>query len=107
MIYVHNSRHLQQVFIPLHGTMPDGACTLLLHGEVSLKDTEVALHTMSAERQYICVRFRLPKKMAKGEYTYSLRCGDAQLSSGVAQLGGYEDKAEQIVIDKQYKQYGA
>ena len=108
MIYLHNTLHLQQAYIPVNGDVPGGALTLYLHGNVSEKDTEVALYKLRLSgRQYLCVRWRFAARLDKGEYRYELRVDGKAVADGIAQIGEYEQRVHEYQAPVTYRQYGA
>lgn len=107
MIYLHNIKRLQWVYIPVNGDVPDGALTLFLHGNVNLKDTEVSVISTRRGRQYFRCYWRFADKMEKGEYYYELRVDGKPIAEGLAQIGEYEAQRRQYNKTIEYKQYGA
>lgn len=107
MIYLHNTLGLQWCYIPQGLDAPQDEMSLVLHGNVTEKDTTAQVLYTRRSREYVRVTFRFQEKLDKGEYRYELRSGDVVVSEGLAQIGEYEAQRRQYNKTIEYKQYGA
>lgn len=106
MLYIKKTTSVQEVTIPRNLSMPtEGKVTLALADVMG--DGEVATTVESIDiydRVYV-VGVKLPKKVAEGEYEYTLRIGNAVVATGIAQVGDYKGEIISYEQETDIEQY--
>jgi hypothetical protein len=99
MIYLKQTEDVQRVFIPKHNdsAAPMSAISLRFHG--SLSEGECEIVEIKQSSLYYELLIKLPEDMLPGEYSYSLRDSDIELSSGVFAVDGQIQKIEYLLGD--------
>lgn len=109
MIYLDNTTDAQTVLLPVSLTAVDIAgldLTFSARSTVNL-DTPVSATVLDLHTHvlYYDVSLALPEGIQPGEYEYSLKAGNVELSSGVMVVRGGGASVSQYASAPTYKQY--
>lgn len=104
MIYLKNISDAQVLMIPRNGGIVTGEMTLVMRNTTDLQETTLSVTDLNTSGLYFNLAVALPGGLADGEYQYSLKNGNIQVSCGLLYVGDLQSPS-QHVTNITYKQY--
>ena len=105
MIYLKNISDAQILMIPRNGEIVTGEMTLVMRNTTDLRETTLSVTDLNTSGLYFNLAVALPGGLADGEYQYSLKDGNIQLSCGLLYVGDLQSprQHETTITYKQYE----
>ena len=105
MIYLKNISDAQILMIPRNGGIVTGEMTLVLRNTTDLQETTLSVTDLNTSGLYFNLAVALPGGLADGEYQYSLKNGNIQVSCGLLYVGDLQSPSqhETTITYKQYE----
>lgn len=105
MIYLKNISDAQILMIPRNGGIVTGEMTLVMRNTTDLQETTLSVTDMNTSGLYFNLAVALPGGLADGEYQYSLKNGNIQVSCGLLYVGDLQSPSqhETTITYKQYE----
>ena len=105
MIYLKNISDAQILMIPRNGRIVTGKMTLLMRNTTDLQETTLSVTDLNTSGLYFNLAVALPGGLADGEYQYSLKNGNIQVSCGLLYVGDLQSPSqhETTITYKQYE----
>lgn len=105
MIYLKNISDAQILMIPKNGGIVTGEMTLVMRNTTDLQETTLSVTDLNTSGLYFNLAVALPGGLADGEYQYSLKNGDIQVSCGILYVGDLQSPSqhETTITYKQYE----
>ena len=105
MIYLKNISDAQILMIPRNGSIVTGEMSLVMRNTTDQKETTLSVTDLNTSGLYFNIAVALPGGLADGEYQYSLKNGDIQVSCGLLYLGDLQSPSqhETTITYKQYE----
>lgn len=105
MIYLKNISDAQILMIPRNGGIVTGKITLLMRNTTNLQETTLSVTDLNTSGLYFNLAVALPGGLADGEYQYSLKNGNIQVSCGLLYVGDLQSPSqhETTITYKQYE----
>ena len=105
MIYLKNISDAQILMIPRNGEIVTGEMTLVMRNTTDLQETTISVTDLNTSGLYFNLAVALPEGLADGEYQYSLKNGDIQVSCGILYVGDLQSprQHETTITYKQYE----
>lgn len=105
MIYLKNISDAQVLMIPRNGGIVTGEMTLMMRNTTNLQETTLSVTDLNTSGLYFNLAVALPGGLADGEYQYSLKNGDIQVSCGLLYVGDLQSPSqhETTITYKQYE----
>ena len=105
MIYLKNISDAQILMIPRNGGIVTGEMTLVMRNTTDLQETTLSVTDLNTSGLYFNLAVALPGGLADGEYQYSLKDGDIQVSCGLLYVGDLQSprQHETTITYKQYE----
>lgn len=105
MIYLKNISDAQILMIPRNGGIVTGKMTLLMRNTTDLQETTLSVTDLNTSGLYFNLAVALPGGLADGEYQYSLKNGNIQVSCGLLYVGDLQSPSqhETTITYKQYE----
>lgn len=105
MIYLKNISNAQILMIPRNGEIVTGEMTLVMRNTTDLKETTLSVTDLNTSELYFNLAVALPEGLADGEYQYSLKDGNIQVSCGLLYVGDLQSPSqhETTITYKQYE----
>lgn len=105
MIYLKNISDAQILMIPRNGGIVTGEMTLVMRNTTDLQETTLSVTDLNTSGLYFNLAVALPGGLADGEYQYSLKDGNIQLSCGLLYVGDLQSPSqhETTITYKQYE----
>ena len=105
MIYLKNISDAQILMIPRNGGIVTGEMTLLMRNTTDLQETTLSVTDLNTSGLYFNLAVALPGGLADGEYQYSLKNGNIQVSCGLLYVGDLQSPSqhETTITYKQYE----
>lgn len=105
MIYLKNISDAQILMIPRNGGIVSGEMTLVMRNTTDLQETTLSVTDLNTSGLYFNLAVALPGGLADGEYQYSLKDGDIQVSCGLLYVGDLQSPSqhETTITYKQYE----
>ena len=105
MIYLKNISDAQIVMIPRNGEIVTGEMTLVMRNTTDLRETTLSVTDLNTSGLYFNLAVALPGGLADGEYQYSLKDGNIQVSCGLLYVGDLQSPSqhETTITYKQYE----
>ena len=105
MIYLTNISDAQILMIPKNGGIVTGKMTLLMRNTTDLQETTLSVTDLNTSGLYFNLAVALPGGLADGEYQYSLKNGNIQVSCGLLYVGELQSPSqhETTITYKQYE----
>ena len=105
MIYLKNISDAQILMIPRNGGIVTGEMTLVMRNTTDLQETTLSVTDLNTSGIYFNIAVALPGGLADGEYQYSLKNGDIQVSCGILYVGDLQSPSqhETTITYKQYE----
>lgn len=105
MIYLKNISDAQILMIPRNGGIVTGEMTLVMRNTTDLQETTLSVTDLNTSGLYFNLAVALPGGLADGEYQYSLKNGNIQVSCGLIYVGDLQSPSqhETTITYKQYE----
>lgn len=105
MIYLKNISDAQNLMIPRNGGIVTGEMTLVMRNTTDLQETTLSVTDLNTSGLYFNLAVALPGGLADGEYQYSLKNGNIQVSCGLLYVGDLQSPSqhETTITYKQYE----
>ena len=105
MIYLKNISDAQILMIPRNGGIVTGEMTLVMRNTTDLQETTLSVTDLNTSGLYFNLAVSLPGGLADGEYQYSLKNGNIQVSCGLLYVGNLQSPSqhETTITYKQYE----
>ena len=105
MIYLKNISDAQILMIPRNGGIVTGEMTLVMRNTTDLQETTLSVTDLNTSGLYFNLAVALPGGLAYGEYQYSLKNGNIQVSCGLLYVGDLQSPSqhETTITYKQYE----
>lgn len=105
MIYLKNISDAQILMIPRNGGIVTGEMTLVMRNTTDLRETTLSVTDLNTSGLYFNLAVALPGGLADGEYQYSLKDGNIQVSCGLLYVGDLQSPSqhETTITYKQYE----
>lgn len=105
MIYLKNISDAQILMIPRNGGIVTGEMSLVMRNTTDQKETTLSVTDLNTSGLYFNIAVALPGGLADGEYQYSLKNGDIQVSCGILYVGNLQSPSqhETTITYKQYE----
>ena len=105
MIYLKNISDAQILMIPRNGGIVTGEMTLVMRNTTDLQETTLPVTDLNTSGLYFNLAVALPGGLADGEYQYSLKNGNIQVSCGLLYVGDLQSPSqhETTITYKQYE----
>ena len=105
MIYLKNISDAQILMIPRNGGIVTGEMTLVMRNTTDLQETTLSVTDLNTSGLYFNLAVALPGGLADGEYQYSLKNGNIQVSCGLLYVGNLQSPSqhETTITYKQYE----
>ena len=104
MIYLTNISDAQILMIPRNGGIVTGEMSLVLRNTTDQQETTLSVTDLNTSGLYFHLAVALPEGIADGEYQYSLKAGNIQVSCGLLYIGDLQS-ASQYERTITYQQY--
>lgn len=105
MIYLKNISDAQILMIPRNGGIVTGEMTLVMRNTTDLHEITLSVTDLNTSGLYFNLAVALPGGLADGEYQYSLKDGNIQVSCGLLYVGDLQSPSqhETTITYKQYE----
>ena len=105
MIYLKNISDAQILMIPRNGSIVTGEMSLVMRNTTDQKETTLSVTDLNTSGLYFNIAVALPGGLADGEYQYSLKDGNIQVSCGLLYVGDLQSPSqhETTITYKQYE----
>ena len=105
MIYLKNISDAQTLMIPRNGEIMTGEMALVMRNTTDLQETSLSVTDLNTSGLYFNLAVALPGGLADGEYQYSLKDGNIQVSCGLLYVGDLQSPSqhETTITYKQYE----
>ena len=105
MIYLKNISDAQILMIPRNGGIVTGEMSLVMRNTTDQQETTLSVTDLNTSGLYFNIAVALPGGLADGEYQYSLKDGDIQVSCGLLYVGDLQSprQHETTITYKQYE----
>ena len=105
MIYLKNISDAQILMIPRNGGIVTGEMTLVMRNTTDLQETTLSVTDLNTSGLYFNLAVALPGGLADGEYQYSLKDGNINVSCGLLYVGDLQSPSqhETTITYKQYE----
>ena len=105
MIYLKNISDAQILMIPRNGGIMTGEMSLVMRNTTDLQETTLSVTDLNTSGLYFNLAVALPGGLADGEYQYSLKDGNIQVSCGLLYVGDLQSPSqhETTITYKQYE----
>ena len=105
MIYLKNISDAQILMIPRNGGIVTGEMTRVMRNTTDLQETTLSVTDLNTSGLYFNLAVALPGGLADGEYQYSLKNGNIQVSCGLLYVGDLQSPSqhETTITYKQYE----
>ena len=105
MIYLKNISDAQILMIPRNGSIVTGEMSLVMRNTTDQQETTLSVTDLNTSGLYFNIAVALPGGLADGEYQYSLKNGNIQVSCGLLYVGDLQSPSqhETTITYKQYE----
>lgn len=105
MIYLKNISDAQTIMIPRNGEIVTGEMALVMRNTTDLQETTLSVTDLNTSGLYFNLAVALPGGLADGEYQYTLKDGNIQVSCGLLYVGDLQSPSqhETTITYKQYE----
>ena len=104
MIYLTNLSDAQILMIPKNGGIVTGEMSLVMRNTTDQQENTLSVTDMNTSGLYFHLAVALPEGIADGEYQYTLKKGNIQVSCGLLYIGDLQS-ASQYERTITYQQY--
>lgn len=105
MIYLKNISDAQILMIPRNGGIVTGEMSLVMRNTTDQEETTLSVTDLNTSGLYFNLAVAIPGGLADGEYQYSLKDGNIQVSCGLLYVGDLKSPSqhETTITYKQYE----
>ena len=105
MIYLKNISYAQSLMIPRNGGIVTGEMSLVLRNTTDQQETTLSVTDLNTSGLYFHLAVALPEGIADGEYQYTLKDGNIQVSCGLLYIGDQQSPSqyERTITYQQYE----
>ena len=105
MIYLKNISDAQILMIPRNGGIVTGEMSLVMRNTTDQQETTLSVTDLNTSGLYFNLAVVLPGGLADGEYQYSPKDGNIQVSCGLLYVGDLQSPSqhETTITYKQYE----
>ena len=105
MIYFKNISDAKILMIPRNGEIVTGEMALVMRNTTDLQETTLSVTDLNTSGLYFNLALALRGGLADGEYQYSLKNGNIQVSCGLLYVGDLQSPSqhETTITYKQYE----
>ena len=105
MIYLKNISYAQSLMIPRNGGIVTGEMSLVLRNTTDQQETTLSVTDLNTSGLYFNLAVALPEGIADGEYQYTLKDGNIQVSCGLLYIGDQQSPSqdERTITYQQYE----
>ena len=105
MIYLTNISDAQILMIPKNGGIVTGEMSLVLRNTTDQQETTLSVTDLNTAGLYFNLAVALPEGIADGEYQYTLKNGNIQVSCGLLYIGDLQSPSqyERTITYQQYE----
>lgn len=105
MIYIKNISDAQILMIPRNGGIVTGEMSLVMRNTTDQQETTLSVTDLNTSGLYFNLAVALPGGLADGEYQYTLKDGNIQVSCGLLYVGDLQSPSqhETTITYKQYE----
>ena len=105
MIYLKNISDAQILMIPRNGGIVTGEMSLVMRNTTDQQETTLSVTDLNTSGLYFNLAVALPGGLSDGEYQYSLKDGNIQVSCGLLYVGDLQSPSpyETTITYKQYE----
>ena len=105
MIYLKNISDAQILMIPRNGGIVTREMSLVMRNTTDQQETTLSVTDLNTSGLYFNLAVALPGGLADGEYQYSLKNGNIQVSCGLLYVGDLQSPSqhETTITYKQYE----
>ncbi len=105
MIYLKNISYAQSLMIPRNGRIVTGEMSLVLRNTTDQQETTLSVTDLNTSELYFNLAVALPEGIADGEYQYTLKNGNIQVSCGLLYIGDLQNPSqyERTITYQQYE----
>ena len=105
MIYLKNISDAQILMIPRNGGIVTGEMSLVLRNTTDQQETTLSVTDLNTSGLYFHLAVALPEGIADGEYQYTLKAGNIQVSCGLLYIGDMQSPSqyERTITYQQYE----
>ena len=94
MIYLTNISDAQILMIPRNGGIVTGEMSLVMRNTTDQQETTLSVTDLNTSGLYFNLAVALPEGLADGEYQYTLKDGNIQVSCGLLYIGDLQSPSE-------------
>ena len=105
MIYLTNISDAQILMIPKNGGIVTGEMSLVMRNTTDQQETTLSVTDLNTSGLYFNLAVALPEGIADGEYQYTLKDGNIQVSCGLLYIGDLQSPSqyERTITYQQYE----
>ena len=105
MIYLKNISYAQSLMIPRNGRIVTEEMSLVMRNTTDQQETTLSVTDLNTSGLFFNLAVALPGGLADGEYQYSLKNGNIQVSCGLLYVGDLQSPSqhETTITYKQYE----
>ena len=105
MIYLKNISDSQILMIPRNGGIVTGAMSLIMMNTTGQQETNLSVTDLKTSGLYYNLAVALPEGIADGEYQYTLKDSNIQVSCGLLYIGDLQSPSqyERTITYQQYE----
>ena len=105
MIYLMNISDAQILMIPKNGGIVTGKMSLVMRNTTDQQETTLSVTDLNTSGLYFNLAVALAEGLADGEYQYTLKDGNIQVSCGLLYIGDMQSPSqyERTITYQQYE----
>ena len=105
MIYLKNIPDAQILMIPRNGGIVTGEMSLVMRNTTDQQETTLSVTDLNTSGLYFNLAVALPEGIADGEYQYTLKDSNIQVSCGLLYIGDLQSPSqyERTITYQQYE----
>ena len=105
MIYLKNISDAQILMIPRNGGIVTGEMSLVMRNTTDQQETTLSMTDLNTSGLYYNLAVALPEGIADGEYQYTLKDSNIQVSCGLLYIGDLQSPSqyERTITYQQYE----
>ena len=105
MIYLKNISDAQILMIPRNGGIVTGEMSLVMRNTTDQQETTLSVTDLNTSGLYYNLAVALPEGLADGEYQYTLKDSNIQVSCGLLYIGNLQSpiQYERTITYQQYE----
>ena len=105
MIYLKNISDAQILMIPRNGEIVTGEMSLVMRNTTDQQETTLSVTDLNTSGLYYNLAVALPEEIADGEYQYTLKDSNIQVSCGLLYIGDLQSPSqyERTITYQQYE----